>query len=381
MSDTRVTKTSDAFREAAAQLREAADANKCWQCGCLHGSLKAITSGVPPSERGSALSEALDAASARLTNIKYDCLGCEVCYPALAMNALEIGADACAQAPVKPRDGWPPLPGSYEVLRYMAPVAVCTLADEVLVRALAQAAGAEIALVGPCQTENLGIERLIENTLNNPNIRFLLLCGADSRQAIGHLPGQALLSLAADGIDEHSRIIGARGKRPLLKNISAGMVEHFRRTVEVVDHIGFTAPDQVLEVARRLETRTPGPAEAFAGRRAVSILRGTLPQRMTSDPAGYFVVYPDRVRGLLSLEHYANTGVLDVVIEGRTASEVYSVAVERELLSRLDHACYLGKELARAERALTTDEPYVQDAAPERPQENCGCSGSCGESG
>jgi tetrahydromethanopterin S-methyltransferase subunit A len=86
---------------------------------------------------------------------------------------------------------------------------------------------------------------------------------------------------------------------------------------------------------------------------------------MIPDPAGYFVIYVDRPRHRLSLEHYRNEGLLDTVIEGATAAEVYTPAIECGLLSRLDHAAYLGRELARAERALTTDTPYIQDGAPE----------------
>jgi tetrahydromethanopterin S-methyltransferase subunit A len=40
-------------------------------------------------------------------------------------------------------------------------------------------------------------------------------------------------------------------------------------------------------------------------------------------------------------------------------------AVDRGLLSRLDHAAYLGRELARAEQALAAGQPFIQDAAPE----------------
>ena len=87
---------------------------------------------------------------------------------------------------------------------------------------------------------------------------------------------------------------------------------------------------------------------------------------MVSDPSGYFVIYVDRQRELLSLEHYRNNGLLDTIIEGRTAAEVYTPAVERGLLSRLDHAAYLGRELARAEGALLSGEPFIQDAAAER---------------
>ena len=36
------------------------------------------------------------------------------------------------------------------------------------------------------------------------------------------------------------------------------------------------------------------------------------------------------------------------------------------LVSRLDRAAYLGRELARAEHAMLTGGPYRQDAAPAR---------------
>jgi tetrahydromethanopterin S-methyltransferase subunit A len=97
---------------------------------------------------------------------------------------------------------------------------------------------------------------------------------------------------------------------------------------------------------------------------------------MVSDPAGYFVIFIDRVRGLLSTEHYQNNGVLTTIVEGRSAAEVYMTAIERGLLTRLDHAAYLGRELARAEHSLSSGAPYVQDAAPEECAADCSCHGA-----
>jgi tetrahydromethanopterin S-methyltransferase subunit A len=112
----------------------------------------------------------------------------------------------------------------------------------------------------------------------------------------------------------------------------------------------------------------------------VKILPGYVPERMISDRAGYFVVYPDRTRHNLVLEHYRNDGVLDVVIEGRVAAELYHPAIERGLISRLDHAAYLGRELGRAEKALESGGAYVQEAAPERRSTTgCGCTEGCGK--
>ena len=373
--------------ESVRQFSEAAAAKKCWQCGCLHNSLTAVERAFPNGSAPSELEAALSAARQPLVTVKYDCLGCEVCYPALAINALNqaghaIEPDACANEPVEERDGWPPLPGAYTVLRYQAPVAVCTLTDEELAERIARDAGESIAIVGSLHTENLGIERLMANVVANPHIRFLILCGADTQKAVGHLPGQSLMALSRHGISARSRIVEARGRRPVLRNVAPEAVEHFRRNVEIVDLMGTSDVSVILEHATTWAERHPGPAEAFDPGTVVLPTPGSLPERMVPDPAGYFVVYVDNKRQILSLEHYRNNGALDTVIEGRTAAELYSPVVQRALISRLDHAAYLGRELARAEQALRTDEPYVQDAAPERQSPgatSCGCEASCGE--
>ncbi len=361
-----------AIQEAVDQLHAAAAAKKCWACGCLHAGLSGIEHAFPESQRSADLDAALRAAREHLVEVRYDCLGCEICYPAVAINALgrlggaqAIETEVCPTVGVEMRDGWPPLPGNYTALRYGAPVAVCTLIDEKLVAAITEEMDPRVAIVGTLQTENLGIERLIQNVLANPNIRILVVCGADSRQAVGHLPGQSLLALARSGVDEGMRIIGAAGKRPVLCNLSREAVEHFRRAVEIVDLLGQDSTQTILETVRDSARSNPGPAEPFIPERVVTPLRGFLPERMVSDPAGHFVVYVDRRRRLLSLEHYSNDGMLNAVIEGKTAPELYIPAVEKGLVSRLDHAAYLGRELARAEQALASGEPFIQDAAPE----------------
>jgi tetrahydromethanopterin S-methyltransferase subunit A len=384
--------------EAVRQLGEAASAKKCWHCGCLHGSLRAIGEAIPEKKRPEALGEVMATARSRLRELKYDCLGCEVCFPAVAVNALGVEGDACPSEPVQAREGWPALPGSYTVLRFHAPVAVCTLTDETLMRELVATADSNLAIVGTMQTENLGIERLILNTIANPNVRFLILCGDDSRQVVGHLPGATLLALAGAGVDENLRIIGAPGKRAVLRNINREAIEHFRRTVQMVDLIGEKFAGRVVKTAGSCAKQNPGPAQKYSGVRSIETVAGYLPTKMVSDPNGYFVVFPDRQRRLLLLEHYGNDGVLDVVIEGKSPAEVYIPAAERALVSRLDHAAYLGKELARAEQALEAGVAYVQDAAPEdgsgskqlppvaannlipgrRKNSGCGCGSCCG---
>jgi tetrahydromethanopterin S-methyltransferase subunit A len=170
-----------------------------------------------------------------------------------------------------------------------------------------------------------------------------------------------------------------------LKNISKAAVEYFRQTVTVVDLIGQSDIPTIIAMVETCATQNPGPAVPFHPTPLLEPVPGYLPSRMVSDPAGYFVVYADRSRGLISLEHYRNDGVLDAIIEGKTAAELYTPAIDRGLLARLDHAAYLGRELSRAEESLKTGESYIQDAAPEEPRllslAKSDCGASCRDTG
>lgn len=47
--------------------------------------------------------------------------------------------------------------------------------------------------------------------------------------------------------------------------------------------------------------------------------------------------------------------------EGLTEREIMGQILHSQLISRLDHAAYIGRELSKAESALNSDQPYVQD--------------------
>lgn len=370
----------------ADQLREGIAAKKCHSCGCFQAAVAAFEK----SDVGRAeLADVLASARAVLVDRKYDCLGCKVCYPAIAENAFADAFPGEAVAPLCPADapterrGWPPLPGDYTVLRFGAPVAVCTLNSAGLSEKLAAVAPPGLALTGTLHTENLGIERIIRNVLANPHLRFLVVCGEDTQQAIGHLPGQTLVALCENGVDDAGRIRGAAGKRPVLKNVTGGQIEAFRSKIELVPLVGESNVDRVVAAVTACAARDPGPSEGAPADEAIPMFVAQDPTRLLLDPSGFLVVYPDAERGLV-LEHYQNDGVLDCVVEGRTPSAVGAAAVERGLVSRLDHAIYLGRELARAEESLRTGEPYVQDRAPgsalgaaAEPEcgDGCGCAG------
>lgn len=115
-------------------------------------------------------------------------------------------------------------------------VAVCTLASMDLLERIAKSdLMHSIALVARLFSENKGIEKLINYVLGHTNIKYIILCGKDTK---GHLPGQALLALYKNGIDGNDRIIGAVGKDPVLEVISKHNVDTFRNSVNIIDLVG-----------------------------------------------------------------------------------------------------------------------------------------------
>ena len=362
------------------ELRQAMAAKKCWRCGCFQDTVSALQDS---STISASLGPLLDEAHELFEPKRYDCLGCEVCWPATAQNlAAELDpvvaeGSHCATEEPEQRDGWPPLPGDYRVVRFQAPVAVCTLNADQMIHELADTGIDGLSIVGSLHTENLGIEHLIRNVLGNPHIRFLIVCGEDTRNAIGHLPGQSLISLCHHGVDNKMRIIEAKGKRPLLKNLDTTHIEAFRQQVRLVDRIGETDIASLFGLITETAANDPGPFKSAIGD-IVPLTIETVgePDRLILDPKGYFIVYPDRVQNRLVLEHYSNKGVLGRMFAGTSPAAICAAVIEAGLISRLDHATYLGRELARAEHALQTGEDYVQDRAPGAVPDLDACSAS-----
>jgi len=87
------------------------------------------------------------------------------------------------------------------------------------------------------------------------------------------------------------------------------------------------------------------------------------------DNKGFFVILVDHEKKKIVVEHYnyvkdknlIKTGKINEVVEGTNAEELCKKIIKKGLLSRLDHASYLGKELQKAEQALKHELEYTQD--------------------
>ena len=79
------------------------------------------------------------------------------------------------------------------------------------------------------------------------------------------------------------------------------------------------------------------------------------------DPSGFFVIYTVKDEQKIYLEHYKKDGTLHEVIHGEDPISMASTAVERGLVSTLDHAAYLGRELEKAYLCIMYGSRYIQD--------------------
>jgi N5-methyltetrahydromethanopterin:coenzyme M methyltransferase subunit A len=152
--------------------------------------------------------------------------------------------------------GWPMLKGEYKIGRSDSCVAVVTCGSHLDDDALTQAGA---AISGSCKTENLGIEKLVSHIIANPNIRFLIVAGAEVK---GHITGEAILMLHQNGISKN-RIVGAKGAIPYIENLSEESVKRFMEQIECIDMINVENIDEISQKIKDCAAKDPGayPAE------------------------------------------------------------------------------------------------------------------------
>lgn len=361
---------------------------KCRDCGCMHDGLARSESLLEETGAEPALLDEVRQWQDDLAGIAVDCRGCSHCFPAEATNAAmdavedvpatETGgcirptsADSIASSPATAEStaataGWPPVPGEYHAVctGTECPVAVSTLGDSDLAEQLAAAAPAELCMVGRTKTENSGIEKLLKNVVANPTIQTLVLAGPELE---GHQTGGTLKALLDSGVTEEMRVVDAPGRRPVLANTTPDQVRQFREQVDIVDLIGCSDPETIVEtVVAEAETDcTCGDClSAPATVTEVPHVEADPNETVRMDPAGYFVILPQPQKGTIVGEHYDYDHERQRTIEGDAADDIYREIVERGLVTRLDHAAYLGAELARAELAITEGYEYEQDGKP-----------------
>jgi len=367
----------DLIEKIRSELQEGIALAKCRRCGCMKEALenRRFSLSLLKGRGSSELLLNIEDWIQQMESIKYACLGCEHCFPAVAMNIFaQAFPEAAATQPLGcgleiGERAWPPVPGEYYVFcdGPGCPVAVSTLGGVELAEDLARNRPRGLCIVGKTETENIGVEKVIKNTITNPTIRFLLLAGRDPE---GHRSGGTLLALWENGVDDGMRVMGSPGRRPILRNVTRGEVEAFRKQVLVVDLIGCeditVIVEKIGELSQSLNTsysylryfRT-NPVETST----VPVVRAKEPEKVEMDKAGYFVIIPHPKKKVIIVEHYSYDNRLLRIIEGEDARSIYHTIIENGWVTQLSHAAYLGKELAKAELSLKLGLKYTQDRA------------------
>src|ERR1700737_4083669 len=402
---------------AAPALHEIArgmELKKCRKCGCMKDALDQAGRAFESSEEQEirSLLPRISDYQARMEPLAYDCIGCKKCWGAdatieLANHFDEVELDTCGSGNEHASGGiksavpssnrypgssaiaaWPPHRGDYVLGDPEGSVAICTLSNRDLPVRLIAAGEPAVAIAGRCDTENIGVEKVVLNLLANPRIRWLVICGTEAK---GHRAGDAFLRLKERGVDADMRVLESGSWRPILKNLTLLDVAQFRQQIEEVNLIGVTDVEGILAAVRDYSHR---PVQAFTtftdeagGRKdtlaAIEHIPAKVPKQLRLDRGWFFIVLPQPQKRLIVCEHYENDGRLVHVIEGRQAALIASTVVERGFVTQLDHAAYLGRELAKAEAALSNSITYEQDAAlgglaaaePAKPKESdCQCS-------
>jgi dihydropteroate synthase-like protein len=83
------------------------------------------------------------------------------------------------------------------------------------------------------------------------------------------------------------------------------------------------------------------------------------------DERGLFRIAVDHDEGAVVAVHILGSqgDKPNVIIKGKTAENVFAKIEEMKLVTRIDHAAYLGRELAKAEIAVKSGKEYIQDSS------------------
>lgn len=120
-------------------------------------------------------------------------------------------------------------------------------------------------------------------------------------------------------------------------------------------HRGSTAKDLGINLIILKDKRR---GEAINEEIDALVVEGVENYKFAQDPCGSFKIMTEN--GFIKAVHYVDMEP-DIVIKGETSKSVYDEIIKKGLVSRLEHATYLGAELQKAEIAAKLNKNYVQD--------------------
>jgi tetrahydromethanopterin S-methyltransferase subunit A len=256
---------------------------------------------------------------------------------------------------------WPFVRGDHTVFDATAPVVVVTSGPSAIPKALAAHPPAGLSMIAVLHTADDAAD-LLRTLAANLAIQSVICVESEMGK---RLLGAALLRLG-DGDEAPAGAVGTL-MNTIASRIDSAELGALRRRVAFIDMLTCREASRITARVEKLLAAGAQPNAGFVTQTTDSgVPRVTLPRdthyESRADKAGRFKIRLEEQS--IAVEHLnGKENRLLRVIEGKTARDVCLALIRNGWVSKLDHAAYLGRELARAELALRSGRPFTQDSA------------------
>lgn len=258
---------------------------------------------------------------------------------------------------------WPFIPGRYLVINDTAPVIVVMPDNDGLADTLSALSVQGLCMVSPVCRSVSDVEKLTRNVEANLAVHCIILAGGEEDKDYPAV--EALCAIFGDdeGISEKARRIahGARGK------LKAFDFAALQKRVNVVNMLDCVEVDKIVAgvIKHGSDGQRPDAGFVVQGHdTTLGVQRVIAPTSISHeyqrDPAGRFII--GTAKNAIVVEHYNSKGELLRLIQGDSARDLSIMLIRNGWVSRLDHAAYLGRELALAEIAIQQGTSYERKA-------------------
>lgn len=79
------------------------------------------------------------------------------------------------------------------------------------------------------------------------------------------------------------------------------------------------------------------------------------------DKKGYFLIRINKKKKIIEVGYCKKNNIVELIVHGKIPQEIYYTLLKKKLISRWEHAAYLGRELEKAYLALKYNLEYIQD--------------------
>jgi len=231
------------------------------------------------------------------------------------------------------------------------------------------------------RARELGVQRIIGDLVVEPLLRPGLLDALESYRRFKTLHPEVPLLFgignATELIDADSQGVNA-ALTALAREAGANMlhvpefsvkakgsvaeVARASRMMYLAESKGTAPKDLGLDLLMLKEKRWREEAYDVGAEAHAEVVHGVEEKGFKPDRTGWFKVQVDRGAGEIVAAHYRpGEDEPSTMIRGVDAREVYQTIIRLKLISKLDHAAYLGKELEKAALALKLGRSYTQD--------------------